>query len=232
MKNSKKIISLALLLAWLFLISSCNKQELSVNVAVSGDYFPSNASKKIYLRESFGRSRTEPFMTDTIKVIYNGDTTVGKKSYKKMECYLKLEANGKTIEQHYMCVLFRKEGSKYYRYYRPYSFTDTSEYIFLDTDKAVGSSWSTYGGFKDEIKTTYTIESINENRVVNGIEYHNVIEVSEDTYYKNISYSTSQYYLSASGQHFFAKDVGEIYTSAESYTYRGIFRKSLLAYLK
>lgn len=202
-------------------VFSCD-HDTEPQVAVPGDYYPTTRGRLTYLRESINPVTQELFMSDTIEVGYDRDTVFNDKTYSRLEYYSNWrDANNNIIPQQDLYRLFRTENNQYFL---PYS-SGTSEYMFLDTKKGVGESWIFYGGFDKEIKTTYTVKAVNESRIVNGVEYRNVIEILAQTYYLP---TDGKYELSEEETSYYAKDIGEIYRNSEWYTYSGISRLTLL----
>jgi hypothetical protein len=196
--------------------SSCENHDTDDRIARRGDYLAlQKGVVKYYLREQYALGEPEPYVSDTIKIVFKGDTLIEGHAHGKLEFYSMHEVDINTrIEMHDLYRIIRVEGSKYF--YLPYSSNPT-EYMFLDTQRPVGESWTYSYGYDDEFKTTYTIEAVNATRTVNGIEYHNIIIVAEKGWYKN--YDGVSYDHTFSGLRYFARGVGEIYNSSEFYSY-------------
>jgi hypothetical protein len=219
MKNryvTQFVISVFTFLMVLGSLSSCENHDTDDRIARKGDYLALERDVvKYYLREQYALGETEPYVSDTIKIVFKGDTLIEGRAHGRLEFYSMHEVEiNKWIEMHDLYRIIRVEGSKYF--YLPYS-SDPTEYMFLDTERPVGESWTYSHGYDHEFKTTYTIEAVNATRTVNGIEYHNIIIVSEKGLFKN--YDGVNYDHTFSGLRYFAKGVGEIYNSSEFYSY-------------
>lgn len=201
-------------------ISSCD-QDRSPAIAVDGDYYPAtNNTQGKYLRETFNPFTKEVFQSDTIQIVYDTDVAYKDRIYKKLDYYSKWQAaDNSTVINHDVYKLLRKDG---YQYFTPYS-SDSSEYVFLDTEKGVGSSWTYYQG--DEFKSVYTVKGANETRIVNGMEYKNVIEILHESYFSS---DKKQFELTSSVTSYYAKGIGEIYFSSEFYSYPAGLRITLI----
>jgi hypothetical protein len=203
-------------------ISSCD-QDHSPAIAVNGDYYPAtNSTQGKYLRESFNPATKEVFKSDTIQIVYDNDVTYKDRVYKKLDFYSKWQAaDNTTIINHDVYRLLRKDGRQYFT---PYS-SDSSEYVFLDTEKGAGSSWIYYQGFEDEYKSVYTIKGVNQTKIVNSTAYKNVVEVLQEGYFMS---DKKQYELTSSVTAYYVKDVGQIYYSSEFYSYPSGLRITLI----
>jgi hypothetical protein len=188
---------------------------------VPGDYYPTTSARR-YLRESLNPATKEIFMTDTIQIVYDTDVAIKDKTYAKLDFLSKwLNAENVPVINRDVYTLFRKEAGQYFS---PYS-SDSSEYIFLDTQKGVGSSWTIYQGFENESKIVYTVKAVNATRVVNGVTYKNVIEILQEVY---SSFNKEPYELGFSETSYYAKDIGRIYRRSDFYTYPGTLRITML----
>lgn len=211
------------LLLVIFLIAALGACDTSPNVAVPGDYYPSkNTTNGYFLREQYNPTTKEVFFTDTVQIAYNKDVNYKDRVYTELDSYSKFQVsdNQTTINQD-VYKLVRKSGCQYFT---PYS-SDSSEYVFLDTGKDAGASWTYYSGFENESKAVYTIKEVNGTRTVNGVTYKNVVEVLVEMFFKT---DTAPYTLSSSSTNYYAKDIGPIYSSTEFYTYLGGLRITLL----
>jgi hypothetical protein len=91
-----------------------------------------------------------------------------------------------------------------------YSSDFSHEYVFLDTDKAVGESWhyiKTDAGYS---KAEYIILEKGATANVLGVVYNDVIKVQVN-YYQPVA-GTDDHELWLSSVHYYAKGVGEIYS--------------------
>ncbi len=209
-----------LLIAATIVVASCS-QDTTPAVPLPGDYYPTTNARR-YLRESLNPATKEIFMTDTIQIFYDADVTYKDKTYAKLDFLSKwLNADNVPVINRDVYTLFRKEAGQYFT---PYS-SDSSEYIFLDTQKGVGSSWTIYQGFENESKIIYTVKAVNAIRVVNGVTYKNVIEILQEVY---SSFNKGPYELGFSETSYYAKDIGRIYRRSDFYTYPGTLRITLL----
>jgi len=201
--------------------ASCS-QDNAPSLAVPGDYYPATTTSRNYLRESINPATKEILLTDTIQIVYDTDVAFNNKTYTKLDFLSKwLNADNVPVINRDVYALFRKEASQYFT---PNS-SDSSEYIFLDTQKGVGSSWTIYQGFENESKTIHTVKAVNATRVVNGVTYKNVIEILQEGYY---SFNKGPYELGYSETSYYSKDIGRIYRRSDFYSYPGTLRITLL----
>jgi hypothetical protein len=117
--------------------------------------------------------------------------------------YREIKTEDGTIDK-----IVRVEGTQYFaRNHELYLSDFSHEYVFLDTDKAVGESWHY---IKDEgnSKTEYVIQAKDATHIIQGKEYTDVIEVKVNYY--NLSLE-GEFEKWASVIHFYARGVGEIY---------------------
>jgi len=210
-----------LLATAVIMVASCS-QDNAPSLPVPGDYYPATTIARNYLRESIDPATKEIFMTDTIQIVYDTDVAYKDKTYAKLDFLSKwLNADNVPVINRDVYALFREEAGQYFA---PYS-SDSSEYIFLDTQKGVGSSWTIYQGFENESKTVYTVKAVNATRVVNGVAYKNVIEILQEVY---SSFNKGPYALGFSETSYYSKDIGRIYRRSDSYSYPTTLRITLL----
>ena len=163
-------------------------------------------SEWVYQRQlALNEADSSIWLTDTLRFKIDGDTLFENKVYKKM-----VSKKGFTKK------IIRVDGSRYFeRKHDRYPGTDDlyfepfngylKENMFLDTDKAVGSSWVS---FYDELQQReFIIKSKNAKQTILGKVYQDVIEIEVKYYYQELG--ADKYWLST--KHYYAKDVGEIY---------------------
>jgi hypothetical protein len=188
--NSINAVLFATCLAF---VCSCADESLD---PIDDSYFPLRENSEwVYQRSLSLGNEDLPNLLDTLVFRVHGDTVIGGKSYKRI-----MDQDG-LVEK-----IVRKEGTRYYgRSHELYSgFSE--EYMFLDSGKPEGSSW-TY--LKDGgRKTEYVIKARNMRHNIFGTQYDGVIEV-EVNYYLETSPGIYTYWLTS--QHYYANGSGEIY---------------------
>jgi hypothetical protein len=175
---------------------SCENSAIEPDLA--DDYFPLRDGLEWRYERwvSISSNVTDNWLVVTLRLRIAGPVEIEGESYKKI-----VNANGEIDK------IVRTEGSQYFgrnhEVYRGF----THEYIFLDTDKEVGESWSY---IKDDgvSKTEYVIVAKHSQRAINGNVYKNVIEV-EVNYYSLQQSGTFLHFATAA--HYYAQGVGEIY---------------------
>lgn len=173
----------------------CNDSE-KLELKTDTDFFPlKENSRWEYMSENFSTAEDNAFLGAGTEIIFiKGDTTIEAVVYKKV-----VNENGDLVK------VLRKEGGRYYgrnhELYGGYS----KEYLFLDEQAALNSSWT---HIKVGYKTAYTVIGVNTTHTFNGVEYTNVMELQVDYYIQN----EEDFKLSYSSLHFYAPGVGEIYT--------------------
>jgi hypothetical protein len=218
-----KKIQILLWVAALAFVSGCADHEFPT-VAEEGDYLPTNQNERYFLREQFNHpDLSERRFYDTIRVAFAGDAVINDKTYQEFIFYSLWDSGSGIIEVNYPYLYFRKDGS---RYLQPALHREDEEYVFLDTEKPVGSSWQYYGGFQKERKTIYTIKAVNATRRINGIDHNDVIEVEMETQARD--YGGTGYYRVATTTRYFARGKGEIYSLFSFYGYTAAYRISSL----
>jgi hypothetical protein len=165
-------------------------------------YFPmdNNREWNYQRRLSFNAENHLDILWDTLKIVVKGDVVVDGKTYKEM-----VDNKGMFNK------LIRIEGSKYYgRNHELYGNDYSHEYIFLDTNKDVGESWSY---LKDDgfSKTEYIVLAKNTTDNVLGLEYKKVIELQVNYYQLSADSQFEEYVLWVTAFHKYAEGVGEIY---------------------
>jgi hypothetical protein len=134
---------------------------------------------------------------DTLVLTVQNDVTVEGKVYKEV-----------VDEIGILNKIVRREGSKYFaRNHELYQSDFSHEYVFLDTDKAVGESWS-YIKDEGQSKTEYVIHAKNATHTIQGVEYKHVIEVEVNYYYLAPGGDFEQW---GTVVHYYAAGVGEIF---------------------
>lgn len=187
---SKLFVNTLSILAVVLSTWSCHEETIQKD---EGNYYPLEVGKDfIYERRLHYNSADSATWAkkDTITFHHNGDTIVDGLTYTKI-----------IWADRYHEKLVRAEGSKYYELEIGYQ-----EYKFLDTDIPVGGFWiSPYNEFN---KREYTIIDKNSTKTILGKVYKNVIEVQVDYY--NTELGKYKYWLTS--RHYYAKDIGEIYS--------------------
>jgi hypothetical protein len=172
--------------------TSCNDDE-SVNYA---DYYPLYEGKKwTYKFEALDHQDSSLVADSSAFFKVKGKVEIeGKEYYKIPDSYALYQA-------------VRREGSKYFsRLYLGYSgYSD--EVMILNSTLNVNESWS-YLSKDQAYKTVYTIKAKGVRKNINSKEYNNVIEVAVNSYYLD----GNAFILSQSSFHWYAPNVGEIYS--------------------
>jgi hypothetical protein len=161
-------------------------------------YFPLDSSNEWRYQRwiSSGAKGTPAWLMDTSTLIVQNEITIDGKVYREI-----VDENG------FVDKIVRIQGSKYFaRNHELYRSDFSHEYVFLDTDKAVGESWSYIKD--DNSKTEYVIQARNATRTIGGIEYKNIIEVRVN-YFNPTPSGEFEHWVTA--LHYYAKGVGEIY---------------------
>jgi hypothetical protein len=173
-------------------IFSC---ESDTEPKLSGDYFPLEESRQWqYLRSVADGEVDSPTPgADTLTLTIGAELELDGKIYREI-----LGEEGRVV---------RVDGSKYFGRRHELYFSDTTEYVFLDTDKEAGESWF-YLKNDGATKTEYVIEAKNTSVSINGKQYQNVIKVRVNYYAAN-EQGTFEYLNSAF--HYYAAGTGEIY---------------------
>ena len=189
-----------------------------------GDYYPLHEGEsKYYLRVQLSPDTHETLRTDTLRIVFAGDTTIAEKDFNRFDFYYHWETpDKKIIEQHDLFKIIRKSGHRYYTL--PFT-SDTTQFVFLETDKPAGTTWTYYSGFENDFKSTFTIEAVNTFKKVNGKIYGDVIVMRWESLYK---YMDGPYEHSYTEKKYFAKNVGVIYSEAEFYNYPVLTRFTLM----
>lgn len=156
------------------------------------DYFPLNENTDWdYLHQYFATDDNKTFLwADTVKLTIKGDTVLDGITYKKVVD--DLGAIDKAL---------RKEGNKYYGRSHEVYQGFTNEYLFLDEDATLNTTWTNDKGNGN--RTVYTVEAVNASRTYNGVTYTNVMELKVEYYSGDAFHYTTR--------HYYARGVGEIY---------------------
>jgi hypothetical protein len=175
---------------------SCEEESVPIQ---SGSYFPLDEGKEWeYVRWiRVGLDEPPGFIMDTLSLHVGYEVKVDGRTYKSI-----VDPEGNVDK------LVRVEGSKYLaRQHELYQNDYSHEYVFLDTDKAVGESWAYIkdGGYS---KTKYTIEAKRATHTYNGLVYKNVIKVRVNYYYRDVD---GNFEHAHTVFHYYAPGVGEIY---------------------
>jgi hypothetical protein len=189
----------------LFTLSGCGPEENDVQPA-GGDFFPlTEGSRWNYQRWVSNALDDDSSIMDTLQLTIGATVTVDEKVYTEI-----VDGDGITDK------LIRVEGSKYYGRDHELYFGYTHEYLFLDTEKSAGESWS-YLKDDGNTKTEYIIKSTNATHTIFGKSYQDVIEVQVNYYTRT---TENEYEFSFSVMHYYAKGAGEIYSY---YPYPSLF---------
>ena len=190
-----RAINLILIVLFSSLLIQCDESE-KIKIAGEGDYFPLNENSEWkYLQEYFSTADDHAFLSsETVSLFIKGDTSIEGIGYKKI-----VDKNGDILK------VVRKEGSKYYGRNHELYTGFTNEYLFLDENASLNSSWT---HTKIAYKTEYKVIGVNSTRTFNGVTYHNVIELQVNYY----NQQGEEFELSYSTLHYYAKGIGEIYT--------------------
>jgi hypothetical protein len=175
---------------------NCDDKE---KIEIDGDYFPMKENSEWqYLWEFFSTDDDHTFWgSDTVRNSIKGDTIFEGITYKKV-----VDQNENLVK------VLRKQGGKYYgRNHELYSGF-TNEYLFLDEEASLNSSWRHYKNDSSFV-TEYKVKALNATRTYNNVEYHNVMELEVNYYYRE----GEEFVLSYSTLHDYVKGVGEIYAS-------------------
>jgi hypothetical protein len=144
-----------------------------------------------YLRAYSSTGDSSFAYADTITYIAKGDTLLNDLRYVKV-----------VDEYDNLIKVMRKEGSKYYGMNHQLYGGFTAEYLFLDDDATVGTSWRHYK--QNDIYTEYKVVSTNTTKTYNNVTYQDVMEME-------VNYHTSDGTIHVSRRHVYAKGIGEIY---------------------
>lgn len=189
-----RAISLILIILSSGLFIQCDESE-KIEIGFEDDYFPlKENSEWKYLWEYFlSPDHHTLWISDTVQNIIKGDTIFDGITYRKV-----VDGNGSIVK------VIRKEGSKYYGRNHDQYLGFMKEYLFLDEEASLNSSWR---HIKTEYETEYNVIGLNSTHTFNGVTYHNVMELQVNYYQQGealeLHYSTLHYY---------AKGIGEIYS--------------------
>jgi hypothetical protein len=191
--RNSAIISLFLTFALL----SC--EEHNAPSPENHSYFPLDEHRKWQYQRwiANGLDDSPGHLFDTLNLTIGNDVTVDGKLYKEIA-----HVNGAVDK------IVRIEGSKYFaRKHELYQADFSHEYVFLDTEKAVGEAWS-YIKDQGYSKTEYVIQAKDATHTILGVNYENVIEVRVNYYHQAQSGEFERW---ATVIHYYAEGVGEIY---------------------
>jgi hypothetical protein len=175
------------------LMLSCDEHDL---IAPAEPFFPINDFRMEY-RQVYTFGGMSDALVDTVSYHMRGDTVILFKRYKKIT-----DDSGNTDH------LIRVEGNRYYRRdVNSWSGIPSAEYVFLDASASVGARW--WRDIDGYLKAEYHIVDKGISRTVLGKTYPNVIEVVVNYYHRQ---HTGQYTYWQSTVHYYAKDVGEIFS--------------------
>jgi hypothetical protein len=205
MKHNLHVLKLFLITCAGIILSSCQKERCAEPAAAQGDYYPTRVGSQ-WIYETTLRSRWDTASySQTIEALK--DTLYEGKSY----TYFALQ-------------LIRKEKGNYYR--RTHIYGVGEEYLFLKDNVPAGSTWT--HSSSEHHKAEFTIMAIHKEKEVSGIRYRNVIEVQKQDFYKH---DEPDFILLSTAHFFYAKDVGEIYSSEDSHgEYATDTENKLIAY--
>jgi hypothetical protein len=192
---------MCLLLLSIMVLNGCQTED--ANPQYPDSYFPLENNREWKYQRWMSHDAYNPLdmIWDTLKIHVQGDVVVDGKTYKEI-----FDNKG------FPNKLIRAEGSKYYgRNHEWYGNDFSHEYIFLDTDKAVGESWSY---LKDDglSKTEYIVLAKSTTVNILGVEYKNVIELQVNYYQLSADSQFKEYVLWVTAFHKYAAGVGEIYS--------------------
>jgi hypothetical protein len=179
------------------LLVSCENH--SILPEIPKDYFPLSDNFQLsYLKENFFEHDEKVWSSDTVTFTVSGDTLVEGLVYKKMD------NNAFAMVD----KIVRKEGSRYFGRNHELYGGFSHEYMFLDVNAPVDSSW-VYIKDNGNTKTEYVVKAVNATHTVNGIEYKDVIKLDVNYYKNNADGINFKLWLSST--HYYANGIGEIY---------------------
>jgi hypothetical protein len=167
-------------------------------VAPLGDYFPLEQGLEWKYSQTLLNGDADPVEIEQLDWRIDGDTTIDNKRYTTII----------DNQSGFIAKAIRKEGSKYFGRNHELYGGFTHEYVFLDTEVELGSSWQ-YFKFDGAVKTEYIVKAVGATRTVNEIAYTDVLEL-EVNYYEQIN--PGEYKLTYTVVHAYAKDIGEVYS--------------------
>jgi hypothetical protein len=126
-----------------------------------------------------------------------GDTLIESLNYRKV-----IDKYGN------LAKVIRKEGSKYYGRNHELYGGFSKEYLFLDDNAGLNSGWKHFKNDSTTL-TEYRVTAVNSTITLNGVDYHDVMKMEVSYYYKG----DRDFVLSYSTLHYYAKGIGEVYTS-------------------
>jgi len=190
-----RIATLALMLLSSTLFMQCDESDLMQQTG--DDYYPlAERTQWKYLEEYFAPGDDSDLQSsDTATYVVKGDTLIDGITYRVV-----WNRYG-TVEK-----VVRKEGSQYFGRHHEFYGTFAKEYLFLDEAAPVNTTWQ---HVKDETltMTEYIVTSVGSSYTVGNVEYHDVIEMTVNYYYKD----GDDYTLNYTAQHYYAKGFGEVF---------------------
>jgi len=182
--------------ASIIILSGCNSEE-PVQPLQAGDYMPlTPGTEWQYQRWVVTPDQNQPVSLDTAIIKITEETAIDGKMYAVFT-----DRFGMTDKA------VRVENSQYFGRDHEMYVGLTHEYMFLDTEKLPGDSWS-YIKNDGATKTEYVVKAKGTSFDVLGTTYEDVIEMQVN-YYSRVG---DEYEKKFSAVHVYAKGVGEIYT--------------------
>lgn len=177
-----------------YLMTQCNETE-KVELKLGEDYLPLiENSKWEYLNEYFSTADASLLGSGTLHHVIKGDTILDGIHYRKV-----VDENGNLVK------VLRKDGSKYYGRNHELYGGFSKEYLFLDEAASLNGAWE---HIKIGYKTAYKVIGLNTSHTIQGVDYHDVMELQVNYYYQE----GEEFKLNYSTLHYYAKGIGEIYT--------------------
>jgi hypothetical protein len=179
--------SVAISILLVGLLAQCHEPNIA-----NRDYFPLNENTDWeYLHQYFATDDNKTFLwADTVKLTIKGDTVLDGITYKKV-----------VDDQGAIDKALRKEGNKYYGRSHEVYQGFTNEYLFLDEDATLNTTWTNDKGNGN--RTVYTVVAVNGTRTYNSTTYKEVMELKVEYYLGDD--------LNYTNRHYYARGVGEIY---------------------
>ena len=187
-----RAVNLTLIALLGVLLIQCDETE-KIEPETEEGYFPMKENTEwSYLHELFTSGYHS---ADTAQNFIKGDTTIEGLTYKLI------------VDQYGILVkVIRKEDGKYYGRNHDLYAGFSNEYLFLDDNAALNTIWRHYKNDNTTL-TEYKVTALNSSRTFNNIEYHSVMEIEVNYYYKE----NDEYVLHFSTLHYYEKGTGEIY---------------------
>ncbi len=189
----------ALFCATLFV--GCDEGE---KVEMRGDYFPLQENARWEYAQKYSSSdHSTMAWWDTAVNVIKGDTLIESLKYKKV-----VDIDGNLIK------VIRKQGGKYYGRNHDLYIGFSKEYLFLDDNARLNAGWKHFKNDSTTL-TAYKVIAVNSTVTFNDVEYHDVMKME-------VSYSyfrDNEFVLIYTILHYYAKGIGEVYTSYPSPSY-------------